>query len=916
MADGRVDLKIEGLASARMIRRGDHTELYQALQRQFGRKVAVKLYTADGVRDVALARFERECELMGELSSHPNVVTYFRSGLRKRQPYVVSEWLDEGTYSAAVARGVRFDWVEAANIGIKLCGALESAHRMGLVHRKLKPEDLFVSAFGEPLIGDFQLDPSEGSRSGDPYDIMVHAAPELFRGGDAHPVVDVYALASVLFTLMLGRPPFLAEPDEPLVRIKGRALSSAPPDLRSLGVPAPVFAVLWWGLLPSPEDRPQSAQLFGRALQAALSAAGRGPARMMVRPTTDADRELPEPTLPAVALALLLSDTDFAPAPTTSRSPAPAEHAAPSMPAPLAPPSVPPAPPSVTAPVEPAPTDPEPAFSPPAAFAPPMPAAPAPLPPPVPQPATEPQQVTEPQPATEPEPAAEAMPLAASVGAAAAFAPTAVVEDVRSLLRLARSLYTDPLERHHIDDLERRLDEPLRVAIAGKVKAGKSTLLNGLIGEELAPTDASECTKIVTWYVDGSTYKATLKLDNGQEVVTPFSRQSGAIDVDLQGHPAERVDNIVVEWPSSALTELSLIDTPGIASISSDLSARTHRFVLAESSHESHADAVVYLMRHLHPTDIRFLEAFQDTQVGRTNPINAIGVLSRADELAGSQPDALVSAATVAARYRTSPQVRRLCQTVVPVAGLLAQAAASLRQSEYNLLARIATLPTEQLDLLLASADRFIDQDLVANVVPADREALIRKLGLFGVRQSVIAISGRLVDDAPSLGQYLFEQSGLAELRRILTSQFASRRDVLKAQAAMQALAVRLRVSPPPTGGDQLQFELERLRSTSHVFAEIQLFASIRAGAVPFGDHEVDAVERLLGAEGYAPTVRLGLAANATVDDLRSALGQQIAAWRARAENPLSTRELSDAAQVLVRTCEGMLRAMHVDAAA
>lgn len=488
-----------------------------------------------------------------------------------------------------------------------------------------------------------------------------------------------------------------------------------------------------------------------------------------------------------------------------------------------------------------------------------------------------------------------------------------MVEQVRSLLRLARSFYTDPLELHRLDDLEARLDEPLRVAIAGKVKAGKSTLLNGLVGEELAPTDASECTKIITWYVDGLSYKATLHLDDGTEVATPFSRQSGAIDVDLQGQPAAKVNHIMVEWPSSSLTELSLIDTPGIASISTDLSARTHRFVLAEGDNESKADAVVYLMRHLHPTDIRFLEAFQDLQVGRTNPINAIGVLSRADELAGGQDDALDSAAKVAARYRTSPQVRRLCQTVVPVAGLLAQASATFKQSEFNLLARLAALPPDQLDLLLASADRFIDNDLVANVVSNDREQLIRRLGLYGVRRAIYAIRDDIVTDAAALAQYLFEQSGLGELRRILMTQFAARRDVLKAQAALQALAQRLRVSPPPTGADKMLFELERLRSTAHVFAEIQLFAAIRAGAVLFGDAEVDSVERLLGAEGYAPTVRLGLHDDATAEEIREVLNERIRAWRGRAENPLSSRELSDAAQVLVRTCEGMLRVMQVD---
>ena len=145
MADQKVDLKIEGITGERLIRRGDETELYQAVQKQFGRKVAVKVYTAEGVRDTALERFERECALMGELSSHPNVVTYFKSGIRRRRPYVVSEWLDQGTFFNAVTRGDRLDWADAANLGVKIAGALESAHRLGLLHRKLKPQDLYLT---------------------------------------------------------------------------------------------------------------------------------------------------------------------------------------------------------------------------------------------------------------------------------------------------------------------------------------------------------------------------------------------------------------------------------------------------------------------------------------------------------------------------------------------------------------------------------------------------------------------------------------------------------------------------------------------------------------------------------------------------------------------------------------------------
>jgi serine/threonine protein kinase/predicted GTPase len=858
MVDGPTDLKIEGIANERLVRRGDHTELYQAVQTQFGRKVAIKVYTAAGSSDTAIRRFERECELMGELGAHPNVVTYFASGVRRQRPFVVSEWFDDGTFSDVLARGLVVEWDLALTIGVKVAGALESAHRAGLIHRKFKPQDLFLSAFGEPLVGDFHVDPGEGSRSGDPFDIMVHAAPELFRGSQGDPRVDVYSLASVIFTLISGRPPFQEDPDEPLVRIKGRALAGIPRDLREIGVPASVFAVLAWGLHPSPDQRPQTALEFGRAMQAALAAAGRAGARLLVRPHTEQDRRLPPPTMPAAALSLIIPPV-APPASAAAASTPPAAPASPSAPAVAVSES----------------------------------AASAPMAPPDVAPAA-------------------AGPVRARRASELVMTPSVLLERVRSLLLEAKNHYTEPSDLSRLDALERRLDEPLRVAIAGKLKAGKSTLLNGLVGEELAPTNARECTKVVTWYVNGLTYAASLQLVDGRRLPTPIGRSDGAIDVDLQNHPAADIERIIVEWPSSSLSSLSLIDTPGVESSSTDVSARTHRFVLPDEDTESQADAVVYLMRHLHPTDIRFLEAFQDVQVGRTNPINAIGVLSRADELAGAQDGALESAAQVAARYRNTPQVRKLCQTVVPVAGLLAQAAAVMQQSDYNLLTRLAGLSGDERELLLATADRFVDKDVVGQVVAADREHLIRRFGLFGVRTAIGAIVAGEVTSAQQLSTLLFDRSGLSDLRRLLMTQFAARRDVLKAQAVLLALGQRLRATPPRRGGDELFFELERLRTEAHVFNELELFGAVRSGAVEIRPAEVDAVERLLGAEGYSTAQRLSLDPGSSAETIRAELDAQINKWRARAENPLSDKEQVDAAQVLVRTCEGMLASMDV----
>src|SRR6478609_720455 len=207
---------------------------------------------------------------------------------------------------------------------------------------------------------------------------------------------------------------------------------------------------------------------------------------------------------------------------------------------------------------------------------------------------------------------------------------TASVDD---LLRAATAAATGPDSKAQLEELSDRLAGPLRVAIAGKIKAGKSTLLNALVGEELAPTDAGECTKIVTWYHRGDQPQVFLHPRSGAPEAAFFSRETGALDIDLAGREPSEVDRIEVSWPTSRLTELTLIDTPGIASISTDLSARTLRVLTPEDDRPPVVDAVLYLLRHTHASDVRFLESFHDDDLAHGTPMNAVGVLSRADEI-------------------------------------------------------------------------------------------------------------------------------------------------------------------------------------------------------------------------------------------------------------------------------------------
>jgi len=452
-----------------------------------------------------------------------------------------------------------------------------------------------------------------------------------------------------------------------------------------------------------------------------------------------------------------------------------------------------------------------------------------------------------------------------------------------------------------------RLDGPLRVAIAGRVKAGKSTLLNALVGEELAPTDAGECTKVVTWYQNGLTYEIKLRRLDGQVTRAKFSRDGGAIDIDLDGLDPADLDRIVIDWPSSSLRELTLIDTPGIASLSHDISARTHEFLTPGDEQHTEADAVLYLLRHLHASDIGFLEAFHDDDMAQATPINAIGVLSRADEIGVGRLDSMESAARIAQRFRTDPQLRKLCQTVVPVAGLLGQTGASLTEDEYRALTRLAQLPEETRAAMLMSVDRFTSESPEFEVLlPAEREHLLSRLGMFGVRTSIQMILGGEASGAGQLAAALRSLSGIDGLKTVLSNQFARRSDVLKSRTALLAIESLL-VDETSPAAVSLAADVEEIQARAHEFAEIRLLNLIRTGATAVRSADVPEAERLLGAEGASANERLGLPEGTQTEDLASALSSAVSKWKRRAENPMASREQVDASMVIVRSCEGLL---------
>jgi hypothetical protein len=455
----------------------------------------------------------------------------------------------------------------------------------------------------------------------------------------------------------------------------------------------------------------------------------------------------------------------------------------------------------------------------------------------------------------------------------------------------------------------RRLDAPLRVAIAGRVKAGKSTLLNALVGERLAATDAGECTRVVTWYRNALGYKVVAELEAGGSRDLAFHREDGALAIDLGDLTVEAIERIEVGWPSQKLTELTLIDTPGLASASEGTSERTERALLDdEGDGPGEADAVLYLMRHLHRSDVDFLEAFVDRSVAHASPINAIVVLSRADEIGAARPDALDSARTVAARYGGDARVRELASGVVPVAGLIAETGATLREAQFGWLRTVAGLPEASRDHLLLSVDRFRDPE--SNPLGEEiREELLTRLGLFGLRLAVGLIANGEVHTSTELSAALLERSGIRDLQRILAERYAGRAQALKARSALAAL--RLIGEDLDRGGvdgaPDIVMAVDRLEASSQELALLRLLHLVLTGAVELTPGERAEVDRLCGT---APaTERVGLDIAATPEAVRASALDGIERWRSRASSPLSDRRTIEAAEIVIRAYEGIYTA-------
>lgn len=271
--------RIEGLLGA-----GGMGYVYDVTHLRTGRRYALKTLIPDTrLAPEALRRFEREARAATALG-HPGLVAVHDFDRVGSLDFIVMDRLDGEPLDARLRRVGSFDWRDAVVVGVQIADALGAAHEAGLLHRDLKPGNIFLArdareARGErAVLLDFGLakstDDAATSRitaTGAAVGTPLYMSPEQARGEPIDPRSDVYGLAATLYEMITGAPPFL----EPTVARAYHRLLSEPALAASVLAPRPVppvlDALLAAALAKDPGARPASAASFRDALGALLA---------------------------------------------------------------------------------------------------------------------------------------------------------------------------------------------------------------------------------------------------------------------------------------------------------------------------------------------------------------------------------------------------------------------------------------------------------------------------------------------------------------------------------------------------------------------------------------------------------------------------------------------------------------------
>ncbi len=243
--------------------------VYKGYDPLLDRVVAIKLMTSELTRNEKLVkRFLREARISAKLD-HPNIIKVYDLGIEGDNYYIVMEYIDGFTLRSYIAERGRIDLKESIDIFVQILSAMDYAHSRGVIHRDLKPENIMLTRDMTVKVMDFGLAFIKGEHSitspGSIMGTLVYFSPEQARGEELDHRTDIYALGVILFELLTGKLPLLA--DNPAAMIN-KLLTQPPPSPKvyNPAIPDGLAEVVLKALSKDKEERFHSARDFMEAV--------------------------------------------------------------------------------------------------------------------------------------------------------------------------------------------------------------------------------------------------------------------------------------------------------------------------------------------------------------------------------------------------------------------------------------------------------------------------------------------------------------------------------------------------------------------------------------------------------------------------------------------------------------------------
>ncbi|MFF2348254.1 dynamin family protein [Kitasatospora sp. NPDC058115] len=493
---------------------------------------------------------------------------------------------------------------------------------------------------------------------------------------------------------------------------------------------------------------------------------------------------------------------------------------------------------------------------------------------------------------------------------------------------------------------------PMRVALVGRVSAGKSTLVNALLGAHRVETGAEELTFNVSRLTHGAERTVTVHYKDGRPADHHHPDDLRALtaqarDDDQAGRARlQAIDHLVVTDPSPYLRSFDLVDTPGLDSVLGADSANTLRFlgrspdeVRADSiGHAGSADALVLVFaRGLAQGEEELLADFTGAGFGPGAPggpgpgsgaapatpgpggaLTTVGALTKVELYWPEHPDPLAEGRRVADRVMTAAGGTRLMYDLRPLCSLVGAAAGQLTEADHADLAELATVEPALLARRAARGPYFTTRPYPDLPVPADRRAhLFGLLAGYGLTLACGLIRDG-VEDLPTLRAELDRRSGLADFRRLLADHFGARADLIKlrrivdrARTLPDTLAADL-LPPDPPSAARLRAAVDRavgrfvdLEVQQHAFRELTVLRDCYDGRLTgLSADDLLELRRVIGEFGTTTAARLGLPEAASRPALRRHALARLAHWSTLTADPTFAGPTRRACQVLRRSYE------------